>query len=343
MGSILLNNKLFHPQNLDEIKPANFKGVDADVLAEIRNFLTEWWDDSTCIAAQTSGSTGAPKIIHLSKKTVAESADKTISFFGLNSGHNALLCLPCRFIAGKLMLVRAIRSGMNLVIVNPNLNAIQQLSSPVDFAALIPAQVAAALKKESTQNRIIKIPQVLLGGAPINSGLEKQLAALPNRFFHSYGMTETATHVALREIGVEEEYSALNGVCFSLDDRGCLVIKADHIGQKIATNDLVKLNGKKSFTWLGRIDNAIISGGLKHIPELLEKKLAGLFDVPFYIKGIPDPELGQKLVLVIEGDESKFKYLPNKLESVLQRHEVPKKIQFKEKFKRTENGKVLRE
>src|SRR5690606_18983765 len=155
-------------------------------------------------------------------KTVAASADKTISFFRLKRGQNALLCLPCRFIGGKLMLVRAIRSGMNLEVVNPNLNPIQQLSSPVDFAALIPAQVAAALKKESARIRLENIPQVLLGGAPIDSGLEKQLAALPNRFFHSFGMTETATHVALREIGMEEEYSALEGVVFSLDDRGCL-------------------------------------------------------------------------------------------------------------------------
>lgn len=345
MGSILLNGREVTPQSLEQLHPEIFDGIESEVLLEISIFLKEWWNDADHITVQTSGSTGTPKEIQLSKKTVAASADKTISFFGLNSEQRVLLCLPCKYIAGKLMLVRAIRAKLNLVLVNPDLNPLEQLQQDVDFAAMIPSQVMNALNQSETKKRLAKIPQVLIGGAPIDPSLEKDLAKMSNRFFHSYGMTETATHVALREIGESEMYQALEGVRFSTDERDCLVIEADHLEEPISTNDLVELEDDQRFKWLGRADNAIISGGVKHIPELLEKKIAVHIPAPFIISGIQDRELGQKLILTIEGEpwtEDRVQSLRDKLSITLQRYETPKEILFQEKFERTATGKIKR-
>lgn len=324
---------------------ATLVGLSKTHWTVIQSFLLEWWNDNDFIEVRTSGSTGKPKKIKLLKKTVAASADKTIAFFGLQSNNRALLCLPVQYIAGKLMLVRAMRCGMRLVATEPSLHPIAELQEPVDFAAMIPTQVSNALEDEIAKNRLAKIEKVLIGGAPLEPKLEKRLQALPNRFFHSYGMTETATHVALREIGKDAPYSALLGVRFSADERGCLMVDADHIAERIVTNDLVEILDHQHFRWLGRIDNAIISGGLKHLPEVLEQKIAAFVAPSFYIKGEPDALLGQRLVLVIEGpplSAAQCEALRDQLKTVLTEHQIPKAIRFEKNFNRTETGKIIR-
>lgn len=345
MESIRLNGRRFNRGETDQIEPKDFPGLSAGSVIAISEFLNEWWNNQPFIEVQTSGSTGTPKTIRLPKKSVEASADKTIAFFGLKPNTNILLCLPVRYIAGKLMLVRAIRGELNVVLAEPDLNPLENLNAPVDFAAMIPAQAIAALNDPENKQKLLGIHQILLGGAPLEPIVEEELAKLPNRFFHSYGMTETATHVALREIGKSSYYRALEGVRFEADQRGCLVIHAGHLPEKIITNDLVELHDENSFTWLGRFDNVIISGGIKHIPERLEAKLAPLINGAFYVTSAAEPVLGQKLVLVIEGmpwDEDQLYGFHQRASEVLTRHEIPKEIRFQQNLTRTETGKVKR-
>lgn len=346
MDSLLINQNTITPDNIHEYRANDFSPLSEPAAHEILAFLAEWWNSEEYITVQTSGSTGAPKAIQLLKESVGASAKNTIEFFDISPDSCLLLCLPCRYIAGKLILVRAIVSGASVVAVEPNLNPLAQLDSRVDFAAMIPAQVSSALLDESLKKKLSTIPAVLLGGGPVSSELEGQLKAFTNRFFHSYGMTETATHVALREINRDTDYTALSGVQFSVDERECLRIQADYLPEAIQTNDLVELHDERHFRWLGRFDHAIISGGIKHIPEVLESVLSAHIHLPFFAYGEPHAALGQQLVLVVESEPwplNQHDALKAFLTQHLARHSHPAKVYFSSQFARTETGKIQRE
>ena len=78
----------------------------------IGRFLMDWMDDNDYIEAKTSGSTGAPKYIRLSKQSMVESALATGDFFNITVGDSALMCVSAEYIAGKMMLVRAFILGL---------------------------------------------------------------------------------------------------------------------------------------------------------------------------------------------------------------------------------------
>ena len=162
---------------------------------------------------------------------------------------------------------------------------------------------------------------------------------LPTQVFETYGMTETITHIAARKLG-EKAFSVLPGVTISYDDRNCLVIHAPRISDDvIVTNDIVELINENQFVFLGRMDNIINSGGIKLIPEQIEDKLANKIHQRFFITAKPDSELGEKVVLVVEGEKQD---LGDDLYDELDKYEKPKELIFISKFKETENGKVLR-
>jgi O-succinylbenzoic acid--CoA ligase len=89
----------------------------------------------------------------------------------------------------------------------------------------------------------------------------------------------------------------------------------------------------------------IISGGIKYFPEVLEKKLEDLITCPFFFGAQPDETLGHRIILVIEAraDEHIKKMLEAHFRQRLERYERPKSIVFKDTFKRTETGKIIRE
>ncbi len=140
-----------------------------------------------------------------------------------------------------------------------------------------------------------------------------------------------------------------------------MVIDAPKIAsEKIITNDLVQLISSTEFNWLGRFDNIINSGGIKLVPEQIEEKLSTIINQRFFVAGIADAVLGEKLVLVVEelftkrssNFESEISNTLNqrkneiheKLKSlqVLSKYEIPKAIYFVEIFIETPSGKVSR-
>ncbi|MBT8218864.1 MAG: AMP-binding protein [Bacteroidia bacterium] len=318
-------------------------------LIDIQSFLREWTNDSNEIVVNTSGSTGIPKQIQLSKNAIKTSAGITIDYFCLRPAMTLLLCLPVRFIAGKLMIIRALESNSDLILKMPSSNPLETLETKIDFAAMTPFQVSKTLIQ--TPEKLNLISTLLLGGGGISQSQRKALHSLTStQCYLSYGMTETITHVAIQKISkptLKPIFKVLDGFQIAQDERSCLVIEADHIYQKkVVTNDIVEMVDSDRFIWKGRWDNIINSGGIKISPEEVETKIEMLINIPFFIYWIPDEELGQKIVLFIKNKRRNSEeevVLLSKLKKTLNKYEMPRSILYLDCFDYTDTGKIRRQ
>jgi O-succinylbenzoic acid--CoA ligase len=299
----------------------------------VGDFLLDWFDSKDYIEMFTSGSTGEPKTVIVKKQAMVNSAIATGDFFDLQPGNRALQCLPVKYVAGKMMLVRAMILGLDLEFVAPSSHPMRNNEIDYDFVAMVPLQA------QNSVQELKKVKKLIIGGAAVNKSLEQQLLKLPTAVFETYGMTETITHIAARKLG-EKAFTVLPDITISYDDRNCLVIHAPKISDEvIITNDIVELISENQFVFLGRIDNVINSGGIKLIPEQIEKKLVGKIQQRFFISSQPDNELGEKTILVIEGEKQE---LGEDIYEDLDKYEKPKDVLFIPKFKDTATGKIMR-
>ena len=282
--------------------------------------------------------------MRFTKKQFAESARRTIEFLGLQKGEKALLSLSTDYIAGKLMVVRAIVGDLDLYVQKPESNPLLSIGVEVDFAAFVPMQIREMLENPISFERFKKIRNVIIGGGSLDVDSEMKISSLSQNVFHTYGMTETLTHIAMRELAPKTRvyYSALPAVSFEIDGRSCLVINVPYLYKEpMVTNDIIELIDEFSFRYIGRYDGVINSGGVKLIPEEIEKKLEEIIELPYYISSEKDIFLGEKVVLKIESTEP-IQGLEEILKLGLDKYEFPKEIYFVERFERTENGKVIR-
>lgn len=311
---------------------------------EIFRFIVEWFYDNDKIKVNTSGSTGKPKPINLLKKNMKLSAKNTLEFLKLKRGDKALLCLPAEYIAGKMMIVRALSGGLDLHYSKPVLNL--ELNDTYDLTAVIPSMISG-INENNGPEGLEKVKNILVGGSGIPTQIENKLKNLKNNIFHTYGMTETITHIALRKINGDDKseyFTAFNKVNLSKTDDGRLIIDYPEIGiNHLVTNDITELISDKKFKILGRSDNIIISGGLKINPELVEKELSNIIESDFFVFGIPDKNLVNKPIIFVEG-VSKFNIIDicNYLENKVIKHFIPKKIVAVKSFNRTKSGKIIR-
>lgn len=299
----------------------------------VGDFLLDWFNDSEFIHLQTSGSTGSPKNLVVSKQAMVNSAIATGDYFDLNPGDKILNCLPVKYIAGKLMFIRAFILGLEMDFVAPSSRPLDRIENCYDFCAMVPLQAQNSIKKL----HIIK--KVIIGGARISKKLAAELKQVDSEIYETYGMTETVTHIAVRKLS-ESNFEVLPHISISQDERSCLVIDAPSIlANQVVTNDLVTLVSPKHFKFLGRIDNIINSGGIKFLPEAIEEKLAKKIDRRFFISGETDEVLGEKIILIVEGESFEIN---DKIFKKLDKFEKPKQIYFVQKFIETENGKTIR-
>lgn len=301
---------------------------------ELGEFLLDWLDDSETIQLTTSGTTGVPKLITISKQSMVHSAVATGNFFNLHPQDKALLCLSPRYIAGKMMIVRALTIGLELDILEPSSHLNDLLPNKrYDFVAIVPLQA------ENSLDKLHQFKKIIIGGAKVSDDLILKLKEIDSEIYETYGMTETITHIAAKKIG-EEYFMVLENVMISIDERNCLVIDAPFISdEKLVTNDIVEILNDKQFKWLGRYDNVINSGGIKLFPEQIETKLASKIMNRFFISGQPDDILGTKVVLVIEGEENT---IDTSIFNILDKFEKPKEIYFVSKFIETDTAKINR-
>lgn len=314
---------------------------------EIGNFLLDWLSEKDYVYVQTSGSTGKPKKIRLHKDHMIHSALSTGQFFDLPEQTTALLCLPAKYIAGKMMLVRAMVLGWHLDIVPPKANPLDQVFKRYDFSAMTPFQL------DNSLSRLHLVQKLIVGGGAVSNNLKKLVQGIRTEVYETYGMTETITHVAARRINDDKAesdpipFKVLPKIKIATDERQCLVIQAPRVSEEeIVTNDVVEILGKKTFLWKGRIDNVINSGGVKLYPEEIEYKLSNVIAHRFFVGAIPDDALGEMLVLMVESpfSEEGLRNLEEEIrkENLLEPYEVPKKIYMVEKFEETPNGKIHR-
>lgn len=332
-----LNNTHYTFNGLKEVVNSLLKET-IPFKKSIADFLVNWLDDNSVISLATSGSTGKPKTLEISKQAMVNSSIATGQYFNLKPSDKALLCLPASYIAGKMMLVRAMVLGLELDIIKPETHLKFNDHKKYHFVAMVPMQLEACI------DYITNIEQLIVGGAPVSNKLKAKLKDINTNVFETYGMTETVSHIAVKQLNNLETasnyFKILPDVKISQDKRDCLVVEAPKItSEKVITNDVVKLQSKNSFKWLGRYDNVINSGGIKLFPEQIEEKLKSKIQTRFFIASQEDETLGQALILVIEGEGLN---LSTSAFNELGTYEKPKRIYYIPQFSETSSGKIQR-
>ncbi len=341
--NIKINNQLINTKSANWHKLGT-QNNSSQWWVDIIDFLQQWANNSETIKIETSGSTGIPKVILVQKKHMLASANNTCKYFNLNNKSTALLCLSANYIAGKMMLVRAMASGMNLICVKPSENPVKELNAPIDFAAMVPMQVQQSIAMPQKFNLI---KQLIIGGAKVNNLLIAELKKHNVIAYETFGMTETLSHIAVKQIApvYKNFFMPLNGINISQDHDNKMVIDYPQLDiYKLKTNDVINLiDDSGSFEWRGRTDFIINSGGVKILPEEIENKIVDLIILPYCIVGLPDKKLGEKAVLVIMGKPFNTTNLSNKLTTLLTPYYCPKNILFIDRFPLTNSGKIERD
>ena len=320
-------------------------------------FLDEWNNPSPTVLVHTSGSTGKPKPMLVEKRRMEASARITCRFLGLHEGDTALLCMPLDYIAGKMMVVRALTCGLRLVSTEPK--GTPEWDGFIDFAAMVPLQVYNLLNDPTGHQRLRQIRHLIIGGGAIDDALARQLADFPHHVWSTYGMTETLSHIALRRLNgpdASDWYTPFDGVTLSLTDDGCLVINAPAVHDgPLVTNDIAECNSTLSqgehstpnascatqrFRILGRKDNVICSGGIKIQIEEVERRLRPHLHVPYIITKAPDEKLGEQVVLLTESKAVGDVLAACRLH--LPKYWVPRRILSVDRLPLTETGKPAR-
>ncbi|MEJ6776459.1 MAG: AMP-binding protein [Crocinitomicaceae bacterium] len=307
------------------------------LITEVNGFIAEWQSSSLIIAVKTSGSTGTPKLIELRKSNMVSSAQMTGRFFDLKKGESILLNMSPKTIGGIMIIVRAIVLDLKLIVVDVTSTPLIQIKNKVDIVSMVPMQLKASI--ETSPDKFDLIRTLIIGGGVISNTLENQIKNLKCDIYHTFGMTETISHIALRDLKSDNSYfQTLNEVNIETEN-DCLVISAAALGiNRLVTNDIVELKSKTSFKWLGRSDFAINSGGIKIIPSIIERRLSTLIHANLFSFGLPDMKLGQRHILVIEST-SDLKLKKSDF-NILDNYMTPKEIYYLDKFSYTQSGKI---
>lgn len=346
-SQLLLNNRLLSLTDIqrgDALASSTFE-------AATLSFLKQWLRNETHFILQTSGSTGEPKKIQVTRAQLVASARATLQALAISQKGKALICLPTQYIAGIMMMVRCLEGDLHMTIVEPSADPLENLlTAYFDFAAMVPYQAEEIMRKRGLPG-INCIQKIILGGAPLSSALQARLKDAHVSVYLTYGMTETLSHIALQKISGNDRqdfFTALPSVMLTQDERDCLVIETPYLTETVVTNDLVEFINANSFRWLGRWDNVINSGGIKLFPEKIEQAVSRAFDqlavrFNFFIAGIPHEKLGTQAILVIESatpveEETLRMFLSESLERV----ELPKQIYYLPSFEYTPTGKIKR-
>lgn len=274
----------------------------SEFLQDLDAFLEEWHNDESTVLVHTSGSTGTPKPMLVEKERMRASARLTCRFLNLKEGDSALLCMPLQYIAGKMVVVRSLVAGLQLIPVAPCGHPLKGLQEAPIFAAMIPMQVYNTLQVPEEKEILMRIKHLIIGGGAIDTPLAKELSTFPNGVWSTYGMTETLSHIALRRLNGKEAsewYIPFDDVHIELSEEGTLTIHAPRVCKEVLkTNDIAEINSDGHFRILGRKDNTINSGGIKIQMEQVESTLREHLEVPFQITAAPDAKFGEIVVLL---------------------------------------------
>ncbi len=317
---------------------------------EVADLIRKWQGGVPSFTLWTSGSTGNPRPHVFSREFILARSRATARALGLQPHTTALLALPVRSAGGFMVLMRALTIPMHLIVQPPSTRPFAGVCDPIHFAAFTPHQVAYILQQ--TPEALASVQTVIIGGAPISPVLEAKLRKLPNTIYHTYGMTETLSHIALRNISAGEcYYRPLPDVQCSITTTGTLQVYFPAFDYKVVTTDRVRFH-PQGIEWLGRSDFVINSGGVKLSPEVIERKLASHPQVVqwmenrqlrFYITSAPHPMLGRCVALVYDVEKPiSEKEWSAVIQETLSPYERPRRM-IRRPVRCNQGGKVLRE
>lgn len=342
--SLLLEGRKYAIYNLHLLKAAIGED-ESSPLSDVYEFLLRWFDESSFITVHTSGSTGAPKELIVSKEKMMQSARLTCEFLDLREGENALLCMNLRYIGAMMVVVRSLVAGLNLIVRAASSHPLADVEDSLRFAAMVPLQVYNTLQIPEEKERLQRTEILIIGGGDINAMLETKIQALPGAVYSTYGMTETLSHIALRRLNgpsASSHYRPFSSVRLSLSAEKVLMIKAPLICDDVlTTNDIAHIYSDGSFKILGRKDNVINSGGVKIQAEEIEKIIHSVISMPFVITSVPDERLGQAVTLLIEG-QAEPPQIKEQIQRLLPRYHRPIYVRMVDQIPLTGNGKIDR-
>jgi O-succinylbenzoic acid--CoA ligase len=250
----------------------------------------------------SSGTTGSPKIIVHSLYSLLKHIESFNTFFKTSKAETYFLNLPLNHISGLQLLLRCFFNHSQIV---------QHLESPIDYISLVPTQIEKALNENLPIIELLKRAKaVLIGGSKLNDETQKRLSQLNIPFFETYGMTETASFIALNNTLLPQNKIYTDQECRVYIQspaifEGCIInnqfIPREDIkfcdSYYFRSNDLgTILNGK--FYFQERADNIINSGGEKISPAKIKRIVEIVTqDNSIIPVGIKDPKWGERLVV----------------------------------------------
>jgi o-succinylbenzoate---CoA ligase len=269
-------------------------------------------DDDIAVVVSTSGTTGVPKGAMLTAAALTASADATHARLG--GPGRWLLALPAYHVAGLQVLVRSVRVGSTPVAVSSRFDvaelpaAVSAMGSGRRYASLVAAQLDKALSNESAGAALAELDAVLIGGGPMPTGVAEKAAAAGISVVRTYGMSETAG-------GCVYDGAPLDGVRMRIDPDGRIAIGGATLAKGyrnppdpdpfaepgwFLTDDVGVLDVSGTLTVLGRVDDAISTGGLTVLPQPVEAALMShpaVADCAAF--GVPDDRLGQRVAAAV--------------------------------------------
>jgi len=308
-------------------------------------FKNDWKSGKEVFEIETSGSTGPPKLIYLKREWMIWSAKKTGEKLSVQPSDSIFCTLPLTKIGGLMMLVRAMHWNIPIEIVQPSLlpNLAQTDATITSFT---PMQLNYLLKDFEMQKHLAKFKHIIIGGGTLSENIENELNKLGSEtvFWHSYGMTETYSHIALRNIKFEERFKAFEDIEVKINPQDlCLMYKAPFTETYFCTKDIVEIFSDKSFLFKGRKDFVINSGGVKLFPEMIEtlinEKLMPNGNI--CICGMPDPVFGEILTLVHEKTDD-FNGVDFGFLLEYSKYAIPKRILSVDKIPLNQSNKIDR-
>ncbi|MFT6868166.1 MAG: O-succinylbenzoic acid--CoA ligase [Cyclobacteriaceae bacterium] len=337
---LTIKGKKLIPASLEsgKINEKNYSQFEKRIV----EIINSWNNQDKSLSFYTSGSTGSPKLISISREIIKYSVEQTLNKLDPDQQFKeSLICINPNYIGGTMAVIRALIGHHNIMITEPDSNPLKNTgASHFDLVSMVPLQIQNILA--FNPSLFTNVNTVIIGGAPMNEKDIQLLKKIPKtRFFHSYGMTETASHFALRELKTQTQFETLGDISISTDELNRLKVKGTVTENKwLQTTDLVEITDSKHFIWKGRADHVINSGGVKVSAEEVESVLQNQISVPFFVAGIPDQKLGEKIVLIIESND---KLSHNQLNfEGLDKYAVPKEHILLNAFVYTATGKINR-
>jgi O-succinylbenzoic acid--CoA ligase len=267
--------------------------------------------DAAAIVA-TSGSTGRPRGVVLTRAALVASAEATQR--RLQGPGTWVLALPPHYVAGLMVLVRALVADQPLREVDQRLHGLADLDLGAGpcYISLVPTQLTRALADPRQTASLARFDTVLLGGAAADAGLLERTAQAGITVVTTYGMSETCG-------GCVYDGRPLDGVDVTIETSGRISIAGPTVfagyrldpgataealvDSRLLTRDRGRWAGGRLVVE-GRLDDVVVSGGLNVDLAAVERRVRAWSGGEAAVVGVPHPDWGVEVVAVLESGEN---------------------------------------